>query len=124
MLAFFLVDRYGVLGLGLAFAIAYIVASVIALLWLQAKIREFSAARVLVGFVPMLLAGAGSGVIMWLVSLMSDANGGFAALGRVVAAAFLGSLTYIVLLVLLRVPEPKQMYTQVMRALAARLPSN
>jgi hypothetical protein len=41
-----------------------------------------------------------------------------------VAAAFLGSLTYIVLLVLLRVPEPKQMYTQVMRALTARLPSN
>ncbi|NBO53874.1 MAG: murein biosynthesis integral membrane protein MurJ [Actinobacteria bacterium] len=124
VLAFFLVDRYGVLGLGLAFAIAYIIASVIALLWLQAKIREFSAVRVLVGFVPMLLAGAGSGVIMWLVSLMSDANGGFAALGRVVAAAFLGSLTYIVLLVFLRVPEPKQMYTQIMRALTARLPSN
>jgi putative peptidoglycan lipid II flippase len=124
VLAFVLVDRYGVLGLGLSFAIAYVVASVIALFWLQTKFREFSALQVLIGFVPMLLAGAGSGVVMWLVSLMSDANGGFAALGRVVAAAFMGSIAYIALLMLFQVPEPKQMYQQMMRALNARLPSN
>ena len=124
ILAFWLVDRHGVLGLGLAFAIAYIIASVIGLYWLQFKIRGFSATHVMLGFAPMIAAGAGAGVVMWLVSMMSDANGGFAALGRVVASATMGSIAYLLLLAAFRVPEPRQMYTQILRALSSRLPSN
>jgi hypothetical protein len=68
VLAVVLAGRYGVLGLGASFAIAYTVSSVFALHVLSYKVRGFSAAAILGSLWRMALAGVVMAEVMWVVA--------------------------------------------------------
>ena len=68
VLAFALVPRYDILGLGLAFAIAHVVGALFALQVLSYKVPGFPLRGVLGNLWPMVLAGVVAGEVMWLVA--------------------------------------------------------
>jgi putative peptidoglycan lipid II flippase len=108
VLAWVLYERFGVLGLGLAFAIAYLVTSVWSMQVLSYKVRGFPVGGTLRRIAPMLLAGVVMAEVMWVVARVVGGNVGLAALARVIVAGTVGVATYIGVLVLLRVPELDQ----------------
>ena len=105
VLAIVLVDRYGVLGLGLAFAIAYLVSSLWALQVLGYKVPGFPVRAVLTALARMTLAAALMGEAVWLVSRSVGGNAGADALVRVVVGTVVGVIVYTGVLVLLDAPE-------------------
>lgn len=108
VLAWLLYDRYGVLGLGLAYGLAYLVGALWALQVLSYKVRGFSPRQTLRQIAPMLLAGVVMAEVMWLVGRLVGGNVGLAALLRVVVAGAVGIATYLGVLTALRVPELAQ----------------
>jgi len=109
VLAIVLVDRHGVLGLGLAFGIAYLVSALMVLIVLTTRHAAIDwpslgslAARVLVSVSIMAV------VIAIIETAMSPDNGlGYVA--EVVIAGGAGTTIYVMLLIALRVPEIRQM---------------
>ena len=74
VLAFVLVDRYGVLGLGLAFAFAYLISSVWAMQILSYKVPGFSVRAIQRSLAPMLLAAIVMAEVVWLVTQQVGGN--------------------------------------------------
>ena len=107
-----LADRYGVLGLGASFAIAYTVSSVFALQVLSYKVRGFSAAAILGSLWRMALAAVVMAEVMWVVARFVGDDEGLGSLARVTAAGTAGIGVYLVLLTLLGVPELTQLRTR------------
>ncbi|MEY4361713.1 MAG: hypothetical protein RL391_1019 [Actinomycetota bacterium] len=105
VLAFALSGPFDVLGLGLAFAISYIVAAVIAILVLAIKVPDFPAIEVLTNLSRMVGAGAIMGAVVWLAIRAFGDNDGSGALLRLVIGAFIGFVVYLGALTLLRSPE-------------------
>ena len=68
VLAIVLVERYGVLGLGLAFALAYLMAAGWVLQIMSYKVPGFPVREILRSLWPMLLAAAVMGEVVWLVA--------------------------------------------------------
>ena len=114
-LAFILVNRYGVLGLGLAFAIAYTVGAIWALRILSYKVPGFSVRDVMASIWRMLVAAALMGEAVWLVTHQIGGNVGIDAALRVFVGTIVGVIVYLTVLVALRAPE--------LDALRRRLPS-
>ena len=104
-LAFVLVDRYGVLGLGLAFALAYLVSSVWAMQILSYKVPGFSVRAILRSLAPMLLAAIVMAEVVWLVTQQVGGNTGTEAIVRLLVGGIVGVVTYGGVLWILRVPE-------------------
>jgi putative peptidoglycan lipid II flippase len=116
VLAFVLVGPFDVLGLGLAFAISYLVAAVATVLVLQIKVPTFPSFAVLFGLSRVVVAGAAMGGVVWLaVRAFGDDDGGGAAL-RLVVGTGIGVITYLGALHLLRAPEIEHL-----RSLRSRL---
>ncbi len=109
VLAVVLVDRFGVLGLGAAFAIAYTVSALWCLQVLAYKVRGFAPGAVLGSMWRMLLAGLVMAEVMWVVARGLGGNQGLDALVRVAAAGTTGLATYVVVLTVLGVPELHQL---------------
>jgi putative peptidoglycan lipid II flippase len=105
ILAIILVDRYGVLGLGLALGLAYILAAGWALQIIGYKVPGFPVRDVLRSMWPMLLAAVVMGEVVWLVTRAIGSNSGTGAASRVVVGGLLGIAIYLGLLIALRVPE-------------------
>jgi putative peptidoglycan lipid II flippase len=105
VLAFALVGPFDVLGLGLAFAISYLVTAVIAILVLTIKVPEFPAVEVLSTLVRMVAAGAIMGAVVWLAVRAFGDNDGTGALLRLLVGSFIGVVVYLGSLTLLRSPE-------------------
>jgi putative peptidoglycan lipid II flippase len=105
VLAFVLVDRYGVMGLGAAFAIAYVVSAGWALQVLAYKVRGFPAREVLASVWRITLASVVMAEAVWAVAHLTGGNAGGAALVRVGAATATGLVVYVAVLALLRAPE-------------------
>jgi putative peptidoglycan lipid II flippase len=105
VLAFVLVPRYDILGLGLAFAIANVVGALFALQVLSYKVPGFPLRRVLGNLWPMVLAGVVAGEVMWLVATNVGGNAGGEALLRLTVGALVGIAVYVAILLALRVPE-------------------
>ena len=105
VLAFALVGPFDVLGLGLAFAISYLVAAVVAIFVLTIKVPEFPAIDVLTTLVRMVAAGAIMGAVVWLSVRAFGDNDGTGALLRLVVGSFIGIVVYLGSLTLLRSPE-------------------
>jgi putative peptidoglycan lipid II flippase len=116
VLAFLLVGRWGVLGLGLAYSIAYLVAGAWALQVMSYKVREFSVRAVLGGLWRPLLAAILSAEAMWFATHDWGADTGWDAVAQLVIGGLAGAVVYICVLLLLRVPE--------IEPLARRLPGN
>jgi putative peptidoglycan lipid II flippase len=105
VLAFVLVGRYGILGLGLAFAISYVVGALWALQVLSYKVPTFPLGAVFHGLLPMVVAGALAGEVMWLVGINVGGNSGGEAVLRLALAGLVGVVAYVAVLLILRVPE-------------------
>jgi putative peptidoglycan lipid II flippase len=105
ILAFALVGSYGVLGLGLAFAISYVVAAVVALYVLRIKVRTFPVGEVLVSLTRMLAAAAVMGAVLWLALKPVGDNDGFGAVLKITVGTTIGISVYLGALTLFRVPE-------------------
>jgi putative peptidoglycan lipid II flippase len=103
--AVLLVHRYGVLGLGLAFALAYLACAAWALQILAYKVPGFAVGRIFASLGRMLLASLLMAEIVWLTAQAVGGNSGAGALARVVAGTVVGIAVYLIVLVLLRSPE-------------------
>jgi putative peptidoglycan lipid II flippase len=104
-LALVLVDRYGVLGLGLSFAIAYLVSALWALQIMSYKVPGFAVRPLLAGLVRMLLASVVMAEGVWLVTQLIDGNDGGASILKVALGTTTGIAVYAGLLALLGAPE-------------------
>lgn len=105
LLAFVLVDRYGVLGLGLAFALAYVISSLWAMQILSYKVPGFEVRPVLAGIGRTVLASTLMAEAVWLVTRQVGGNAGADALLRLGVGTVVGLLVYFGALALLRAPE-------------------
>jgi putative peptidoglycan lipid II flippase len=99
------VGRWGVLGLGAAFALSYLLAAAWALRILSYKVRGFAFHSVVGSVARMAVAGALAGEAAWLVADHVGANSGAGALGRVLAGSAVVVAVYAGVLVLQRAPE-------------------
>jgi putative peptidoglycan lipid II flippase len=105
VLALVFVDEWGVLGLGAAFAISYLLCAVWALLILSYKVPGFPFRGVLEAIARMAIAGALAGETMWLAADNVGGNTGFDAFARLAAGGLAGGVTYVAVLILLGAPE-------------------
>jgi putative peptidoglycan lipid II flippase len=117
VLAFVLVGRYGILGLGLAFAISYIVGALWALQVLSYKVPGFPLRSMFRALAPMIVAGAIAGEAMWLVAGNVGGNAGGQALLRLAVAGLVGIAVYVAVLLVLRVPDVTAIRDRVRAAL-------
>ena len=118
VLAVVLVDRYGVLGLGAAFAIAYVLSAVWSLQVLSFKVPGFSTRAIAATCWRLALAALAAAEVMWLVAHVVGGNEGVGALIRVASAGGLGVLVYLALLSVLEVDELTQLRARVMARFA------
>ena len=105
VLAFVLVDSYGVLGLGLAFALAYVVSSLWAMQILSYKVPGFEVRPLLASLARMILAAILMAEAVWLVTQQVDGNTGIDAVVRIVVGTAIGTAVYVGVLMALRAPE-------------------
>ena len=105
VLAFVLVDRYGVLGLGLAFALAYVISSLWGMQVLGYKVPGFSVRSILSSIAPMLLAAVLMAEAVWLMTQQVGGNSGTDAVVRLAVGAVVGVVVYLGVLLALGVPE-------------------
>ena len=103
--AFVFVGRWGLLGLGLAFGLSYLLASLWALQVLHYKLPAFPLQTVFDSLWRMVLASLVMAEVVWLVAGMVGANSGSGAVIRVVVSTIVGVGTYVGVLILLRSPE-------------------
>ena len=105
VLAWILVGRYGVLGLGLSFGIAYLASAVVALLVLSYKVPGFELRPIYESMGRMLLASAIMGEVVWLFARHVGANAGDGAIPRALLGTIIGAGVYVAVLTLLKAPE-------------------
>lgn len=113
VLAVVLVGRYGILGLALSFALAYLVSAALALVVARNKVPELTLGPVVAALGRMVVASALMGEAVWWVTRQIGGDVGLGALTRVMAGTGVGAIVYAVTLLLLRAPE--------LEALRARL---
>ncbi len=104
-LAFVLVGRFGVLGLGVAYALAYVVASLWAMQVLSYKVPGFSVRPVLASIWRILVAAALMAEAVWLVTQPLGGNVGSGAWARLIVGAVVGTAVYAGVLFALGAPE-------------------
>ena len=109
VLALVLVDRYGLLGLGVAFAVAYLVTSVWALQIASYKVPGFPLRSIYVAMARMLLASVVMAEVVWFAARLVGDNVGAGAWLRVGVGTVTGAVVYVVVLLLLEAPELDQL---------------
>ena len=105
VLAVVLIERWGVLGLGLAYAISYVIASLWALQVMSYKVTGFSLRGVLGGLWRPALAAVLMAEAMWLVTRNVDGDRGWRAIVQLLVAGTVGLSVYGAVLYALRVPD-------------------
>jgi putative peptidoglycan lipid II flippase len=111
VLAIVLVDRFDVLGLGIAFSIAYVISAVIAVTTLSSTNQSLQLSKL----AKDVLRIAAAGIIMaGAVKFGCDAVGstaGVGALARVLVGVIIGGVTYIAALALLGEPNVRNYWS-------------
>ena len=105
VLAIVLVERHGVLGLGLSFGIAYMIASVVVLWLLHAKYRAIQWVSIGSMFWRTLFASTLMGIGVWTLEYLLHPKSGMSQLAELFLCVSGGVVIYVVSLVMLRVPE-------------------
>ena len=108
-LAFLLVGRFDLLGLGVAFSASYLGAALLALYVLGIKVRGFPVGATIASLTRMLVASLAMSGVIWLAVRPVGDDDGFGALLRVATGIAIGSLAYLGALTLLRAPEVVQL---------------
>lgn len=101
VLAVLLVGRYDVLGLGAAFAIAYVVSAIGALRVLQNKVGGFDVRGLMVSIGKMILAAVIMAEAIWYLDKAIGANRGAGAWARIAAGMVVGPAIYVALIMAL-----------------------
>lgn len=109
VLAIILVDRHGVLGLGLAFGIAYLLSALIVLIVLA--VRHTAIDWTSLGALAMraVVSVAVMAVVIAVIETAMSPRSGFGYVTEVIVAGGIGSAVYVALLIVLGVPEIRQM---------------
>jgi putative peptidoglycan lipid II flippase len=105
VLALLLVGRWGLLGLGLAFGLAYLISALWALQVLRYKLPAFPLRDVIASLWRMGLAAFVMAEVVWIVAASVGANSGSGAVVRVVVSTIVGIAVYVATLSLLKSPE-------------------
>jgi putative peptidoglycan lipid II flippase len=105
VLAVVLVERHGVLGLGLSFGIAYMVASVVVLWMLHSNYRAIQWGKISSMLWPTVLASSLMGIGVWGLERLLHPKSGMSQIAELFLCVTGGFVIYVVSLVLLRVPE-------------------
>jgi putative peptidoglycan lipid II flippase len=105
VLAFVFVTQWGVLGLGLAYAVAYLLSAVWALKVLSYKVPGFPLRAVLSSGWRMLLAAVLMAEAMWFVTHDVGDDHGWSGFGQLVVGGLVGLVVYGAVLVALGSPE-------------------
>ncbi len=115
VLAVLLVGSYGVLGLGAAYALAYVISAFWVLQVMSYKVPGFELRPILVSLSRMIVAGALMGEAVWVVARNVGGNVGVDAVLRLVVGSVVGIGVYFGLLAVMGAPE--------LDALKRRLPA-
>ena len=111
--AILLVDRFDVLGLGLAFSLAYLISAFVALWMMQRKSLGFRASELLLSLIPILIS-AGIMAICVRLGLLQFANHvsavGLNATTQVFSGLLIGAVIYVAMLYLFRVSEVRKLF--------------
>jgi putative peptidoglycan lipid II flippase len=105
--ALILIWKWGVLGLGLAYAFAYLIAALWALVVLSYKVPGFSLRPIGAALWKMLLATVLMAEAVWLVTHNVVHDTGWNAVAQLIVGGVVGSIVYIAVLLALRVDEIK-----------------
>ena len=113
--AILLVDRFDVLGLGLAFSLAYLISAFVALWMMQRKSLGFRASELLLSLIPILIS-AGIMAICVRLGLLQFANHisavGLNATTQVFSGLLIGAVIYVAMLYLFRVGEVRKLFSR------------
>ena len=105
VLAFVLVGRWGVLGLGLAYSIAYLVSAAWSLQVMSYKVPSFRVRSVTSDIWRPVLAALLMAEAMWLVTRNAPSDDGWDAVIQFVVGGIAGLVVYVAVLLVLRTPE-------------------
>jgi putative peptidoglycan lipid II flippase len=113
VLAIVLVDRFDVLGLGIAFSVAYVVSAIIATVVLASNNKAIRLGGLAIDILRIIVAGVamaiavrfGSDMFISSDSSLTISVAGLAALTRVLVGITIGGVTYIAALALLGEPH-------------------
>ena len=109
VLAIVLVDRFDVLGLGIAFSIAYVISAVVATVVLASKNQSIDLRSLAIDLIRITVAGVVMAIAVRVgTNAVSSAVGpvvGLAALTRVLVGITIGGATYIAALAILGEPH-------------------
>jgi putative peptidoglycan lipid II flippase len=109
VLAIVLVDRYDVLGLGIAFSVAYVISAVIATVVLASKNQSIHLGGLAIDVLRITAAGVVMALAVWVscksVGTTAEPAVGLVALTRVLVGIVVGAATYVVALALLGEPH-------------------
>ena len=110
--AVLLVDRYGVLGLGVSFALAYLITATWSLQVLSYKVPGYPLWETLRSLYRMALAAAVVAEAGWAITHEVGGNVGAQAVLRLVVGAVVGVVVYVAALVVLKAPELDELRSQ------------
>jgi putative peptidoglycan lipid II flippase len=119
VLAVALVGRYGVLGLGLAFGIAYLVSAVVALVVVERRHPQFESLALLRSLAPMLAATVPAAMGAWAIGRVLGDTAGIGAVLRIATCFLVGGIVYVAMLRALRVRETTDLVDR-LRGFSAR----
>lgn len=105
VLALIFVGRWGLLGLGLAFALAYLISALWAVQVLHYKVPEFPVQTLFASLWRIVLAALVMSEVVWAVARSVGANSGSGSIVRVALSVIAGTATYVAMLMILRSPE-------------------
>ena len=105
VLALLFVGRWGLLGLGLSFGLAYLIAAMWALQVLRYKLPAFPLQVVIASLWRMALASLVMAEVVWVVARLVGSNSGQGSIVRVVVSTIVGVAVYVAMLMALGSPE-------------------
>jgi putative peptidoglycan lipid II flippase len=114
--AFALAGRYGIMGLGASFALAYVISAVWTLKVLSYKVPGFPMRQVLGSLWRIVLASVVMAEAVWAAARLVGGNSGSEALVRVGGATIIGVVVYVGVLALLQAPEITELQARFRRS--------
>ncbi len=116
VLAFVFIEWWGLFGLGLAYAVAYLAAAAGALLVLRNKVRGFDLRSIWSSLWRALLAGVLMVEAMWVVTHNVSGDAGWDGLAQIMVGGIVGLTVYVAALLALDAPEVAPLRSRLTRS--------
>jgi putative peptidoglycan lipid II flippase len=109
VLAVILVSRHGVLGLGLAFGIAYLISAAIVMFVLSDRHHGINWSRISSLMLPTICAGIAMAIVVAVIETAMTPTTGWGFTAEVITAGISGYVVYFAILFITRVPEMRRL---------------